>query len=160
MTDTTIETRGDREMIITRTFRAPPRIVYDVWTNPEHVKRWWAPASRGAEIVSCVADVRAGGHYRYVTRASEGEFAFSGEYVELTPPSRLVYTQIFEPMADAGAVVVTITFEAVEGGARTRLVSRELYPSKEALEMALSTGMEEGLRETLDQLETLALTLA
>ena len=158
MSDTTMELSGDREIVIARTFRAPPRIVFDAWTKPELVRRWWAPKSLGTEITGCEADVRVGGTYRYVTRAAEGEFAFIGEYTEITPPSRLVYTQVFEPMADAGAAVVTVTFED-DGRGNTRLVSRELYPSKEIREAVLASGMEHGMRETMDQLDELVASL-
>ena len=149
--DTSLELRSDREIIISRTFRAPPRIVFDAWTRAEFVKRWWAPRSC-VEMVDCQADVRVGGKYRYVTRANGHESAFSGTYQEITPHTRLVYTQIFEMFPDA-AVLVTVTFEERDG--HTHLVSHELYPSKEARAGALSSGMEHGLRETMDQFEEL-----
>lgn len=155
---TSMELDGDRTIVIARTFRAPPRIVFDVWTNADFVRRWWAPKSLGAEVVSCEADVRVGGRYRYVTRAHGQEFAFSGTYDEVTPHTRLVYSQVFEPMADAGAVIVTVTFEEQAGA--TRVVSQEVYPSKEAREGALASGMEQGMRETMDQLDDLAVSLA
>ncbi len=159
MSDTTLTKTSDREIVITRTFRAPPRVVYEVWTNPEHVKKWWAPASHQCHVSSAVADVKVGGAYRYVTRVASGdEFAFVGKYVELTPPSRIVYTQVFEPMAEAGEAVVTITFEERPGGT-TFMRSTERYPSKEALDGALASGMEHGMRETLDQLDALAASL-
>jgi uncharacterized protein YndB with AHSA1/START domain len=155
---TTMELKADRELVITRTFNAPARIVFDAWTKAELVKRWWAPKSHGVSIAECNADVRVGGSYRYVLRPKEGDdIAFSGKYTEITPHSRLVYTQFFEPMRDAGAVIVTITFE--EQGAKTRLVSHELYPSKEAREAALGSGMEHGMRETMDQLDELVASL-
>jgi uncharacterized protein YndB with AHSA1/START domain len=155
---TTMDLKSDRELLITRTFNAPARIVFDAWTKAELVKRWWAPKSHGVSIAECNADVRVGGSYRYVLRPQEGDdIAFSGKYTEITPHSRLVYTQIFEPMRDAGAVIVTITFE--EQGGKTRLVSHELYPSKEAREAALGSGMEHGMRETLDQLDELVASL-
>lgn len=158
MSDTTLTKKSDREIVITRTFRAPPRIVFEVYTNAEHVKKWWAPKSRGAEIVSCTAEVRVGGAYRYVIRAAQaGEFAFSGRYVEITSPSRLVYTQVFEPMADAGEAVITTLFDERDG--KTFMTSNELYPSAEALEAALASGMEDGMRETLDQLDALVATM-
>jgi len=150
---TTVEMRGEREMVVARTFRAPQRLVFEAWTKAELVERWWAPRSRGAEIVGCTADVRVGGTYRYVTRAAGTEFAFSGEYREVTPHSRLVYTVVFEPMADAGAVVATVTFEDL--GESTRLVSHEIYPSKEAMDAAVASGMEGGIHETMDQLDEL-----
>jgi uncharacterized protein YndB with AHSA1/START domain len=156
--ETVVELEGDRTIVISRTFRGLPRIVFEAWTKPEFVRRWWAPKSRGAEITDCDADVRVGGSYRYVTRAHGQDFAFSGTYIEVTPHSRLVYTQLFEPMAEAGAVVVTITFTAE--GAHTRMVAHEVYPSKEAREAAVASGMEGGLRETMDQLDHLVVTLA
>ena len=155
---TSMELKSDRELVIARTFNGPARIVFDAWTRPELVKRWWAPRSRGVSLVSCDAEVRAGGAYRYVLRLESGdEIGFSGRYTEVTPHSRLVYTQIFEPMRDAGAVIVTITFE--EQGGKTRLVAHEMYPSREAREAALASGMEQGMRETMDQLDELVASL-
>ncbi|MGE3190641.1 MAG: SRPBCC family protein, partial [Vicinamibacterales bacterium] len=144
---TTMELRGDREIVIARVFDQPPAVVFDAWTRPELVARWWAPASHGVTVRSCEADVRAGGRYRYVLRHRTGdEIAFSGTYREVTPPSRLVYTQAFEQMP-AGEVVVTVTFEARDGG--THLVSREEYPSAEVRAAALASGMEHGMREAM-----------
>lgn len=151
--DTRMELHGDREIVISRTFRAPPRLVFEAWTDARHVRRWWAPKTR-AEIVDVTADVRVGGKYRYVLRAHGNEFAFSGEYREVAPPTRLVYTQVFEAFPDMPAII-TVTFEAAAG--HTRLVSRELYPSPEAREAALSSGMEDGMRETMDQLDELVM---
>ncbi len=160
---TSVERSSDRELTITRTFNAPPRIVFDAWTNAELVKRWWAPVSLGVSIVSCEADVRVGGRYRYVLKPAKSEaFAFSGTYREVTPYSRLVYTTFFEPgltppKDESEAAVVTVTFE--EDGDRTHLVARELYPSKEVLDGAIATGMEHGLRETMDLLGELVESL-
>jgi uncharacterized protein YndB with AHSA1/START domain len=153
---TSLNLRGDREIVIERTFDAPPHIVFEAWTRPEHVRRWWTPLSC-TEFVLCEADVRPGGEYRYVTRYGDQEAAFSGTYDEVEPPTRLVYSQVFEPMADAGAAVVTVTFEA--RGDRTHVVSHELYPSAEARTAALASGMETGLRETYEQLEALVAQL-
>jgi uncharacterized protein YndB with AHSA1/START domain len=164
MNRTTLERTSDREIVVTRAFNGPPHIVFDAWTRPELVSRWWAPKSLGVSIVSCEADVRVGGRYRYVlqTRTSE-VFAFSGTYTEVTPHSRLVYTTIFEPTGVAStdeseAAICTITFEAQ--GAKTHLVSRELYPSKGVLDAVLATGMETGMRVTMDQLDELVASLA
>jgi uncharacterized protein YndB with AHSA1/START domain len=154
---TTMDLAGDREIIITRTFNGPPRVVFEVWTNAEHVRRWWAPKSHGVAIVDATADVRPGGAYRYVFRQGDKEFAFSGVYTDVTRPSRLVYTQVFEPMAEAGAVIITITFEERDG--KTHLRAHELYPSAEARAAALATGMEHGMRETMDQLDELVVSL-
>jgi uncharacterized protein YndB with AHSA1/START domain len=155
---TTLERTSDRELVITRTFNGPARIVFDAWTNADLVRRWWAPRSRGVTMASCEADVRPGGKYRYVLRHDEGgEFAFSGQYSEVTPHTRLVYTQVFEPMAAHGEAIVTITFQ--ERDAKTKLIAREVYPSKEVLDQTLASGMEGGMRETLDQLDALIASL-
>lgn len=155
---TSMELESDREIVIARTFNGPARIVFDAWTKPELVKLWWAPKSLCVSVVSCDADVRVGGSYRYVLRHETGdEFGFSGKYTEITPHSRLVYTQIFEPMADAGEMIITVTFDEHDG--KTRLVSHERYPSKEAREAALAAGMEHGMRATMDQLDELVASL-
>src|ERR1700733_1449445 len=118
---TTLERTSDRELVITRTFNGPARIVFDAWTRPELLQRWWAPRSLGVELFSCEADVRVGGTYRYVFgREGDRRHAFSGSYTEVTPPSRLVYTQVYEQIREAGTAIVTATFE--EHGGTTRLV--------------------------------------
>jgi uncharacterized protein YndB with AHSA1/START domain len=151
---TTVERKSEREMVITRTFNAPARIVYEAWTKPELLKRWWAPKSIGVSLLSCEADVRVGGKYRFEFGhgGSSERMAFFGQYLEVTPPSRLVWTN--EEGGDGGAVT-TVTFE--EKGGKTLLVMRELYPSKEALDGA--TGMEGGTGEMFEQLDELLLTL-
>ncbi len=154
MHPTMVERRSDRELVITRTFNGPARILFDAWTQPALLKRWWAPCSLGVTLLACDADVRVGGTYRYVFgRDASHPMAFSGAYVEVTPYSRLVYTQIFEPVRDAGEAIVTVVFDEERG--KTRLVLRELYPSKEALDGAVASGMADGMRETMEQLDTL-----
>src|SRR5215813_1613383 len=146
---TTMEKTSDTELVITRTFHAPADIVFDAWTQPDLVRRWWAPVSRGVTLAQCDADVRAGGNYRYVlVRGATERYAFSGRYLEIARPTRLVYTQSFEPMP--GEVVVTVSFQEKDGS--TTLTAREVYPSKEALDAALASGMEQGMRETMDLL--------
>lgn len=156
---TTMELKGDREIVITRTFDAPPDIVFEAWTKPDFVRRWWAPKTRAA-IVSVDADIRVGGKYRYVIRphGTPMDIAFSGVYREIAPHTRLVYTQTFEPMAHAGEVVVTIAFKDVAG--KTLMTSHELYPSAEVRSAAVSSGMEDGMRETMDQLDDLVASRA
>jgi uncharacterized protein YndB with AHSA1/START domain len=160
---TSLERASDRELVIARTFNGPARIVFDAWTRPEHVSRWWAPQALGVSVVSCDAEVRVGGRYRYVLQPRKGgAIAFSGEYLEVTPHSRLVYTSFFEPtalgpMEGVPAVVVTVTFDEQDG--RTHMVSRELYPSKEVLDGALASGMEPGVHATMDQLDELVSSL-
>ena len=148
-----LELRGDREIVVTWTLPAPPRRVYDAWTEPELVRRWWAPAALGMEMVECQADLRVGGRYRYVVRGPQGELAFSGLYTELNPPSRLLYTHVFEPMAAAGELAVTVTFTERAGG--TELVVHERYPTAEVRSAALCAGADRGRRETMRQLEAL-----
>jgi uncharacterized protein YndB with AHSA1/START domain len=158
MNETTLKLQGDREIVITRAFNGPARIVFDAWTRPELVRRWWAPKSRGVSIVSCDASVRAGGFYRYVMDVRGRQMAFSGTYHEVAPPSRLVYTQIFEPSAagptpDDVPVTVTVTFEEHDG--RTHVVSHTLCPTAELRDAIIATGMESGMRETMDLLDEL-----
>ena len=160
---TSMELEGDREIVVTRTFNGPARIVFDAWTTPELVRRWWAPSSLGVSMISCDADVRAGGNYRYVLQLPTGnQFAFSGTYSEVTPHSRLVYTEKFEPTASGAApedagVVITVTFDEQDG--RTHVVSRSLCPSKEVRDTILESGMEHGMRETWDALDELVASL-
>jgi uncharacterized protein YndB with AHSA1/START domain len=154
---TSLERTSDKELRITRTFPAPARVVFDAYTRPEHVKRWWAPASRGVTLAECNADVRPGGTYRYVLASGKDVIAaFSGRYLEVEPPARLVYTQVFEMFPGAEATI-TVTFEERDGV--TTLVAKEVYPSKEALDGALASGVEEGAKESVEQLGKLVASL-
>src|SRR5208282_6241380 len=135
------------------TFNGPARIVFEAWTKPELLKRWWAPGSAGVSLLSCEADVRVGGRYRFeFGRDGSKPMAFFGRYIEVTLYSRLVWTN---EESDDGAVT-TVTFE--ETGGKTLLVMHELYPSKEALDRTIA-GMEGGMRETFKQLDELLATL-
>lgn len=157
-TRATVKRLADKEILITRSFRAPARLVFEAWTNPELVRQWWAPASRGVTMLVCDAEIKVGGAYRYVLGGSDGQqFAFSGRYLELTPPDRVVYTQVFEAFPD-GEATVTVTFEERDGV--TVVTGHELYPSKEALDGALQTGMEDGMNDTYEQLDKLLITLS
>ncbi|HMF10008.1 MAG TPA: SRPBCC domain-containing protein [Thermoanaerobaculia bacterium] len=150
---TTVERKSERELVVTRTFDAPARLVFEAWTRPELFRKWWTPKSMGMILGSCEMDVRTGGRYRLVMTygASTGEFF--GRYLEVTPPSRLVWTN--EEGGDAGPVT-TVTFE--EKGGKTLLVMHELYPSKEALDAA-GTGAADAMSETFEQLDELLVTL-
>ncbi|MBQ1543204.1 MAG: SRPBCC family protein [Caulobacteraceae bacterium] len=153
---TAAERTTDREVVVTRTFDAPARIVFEAWTRPELLKRWWAPKSYGMSFVSCEADVRAGGAYRFVFSHPDFEqpMAFFGRYVEVTPPSRLVWTN---EEAGEGGQVTTVTFEERDG--QTLVVVHELYPSKEALDDAVASGASSGFGdEMFDQLDELLAT--
>src|ERR1700743_1823261 len=110
--ETIVERTSDRELVGTRTFNAPAKIVFDAWTRPELLKRWWAPRSYGVSLFECESDLRDGGTYRYAFgRDPANPEVFSGRYLEVRPSSRLVLTQIYERMRDAGEAVVTATFE-------------------------------------------------
>ena len=146
---TTVERKSERELVVTRTFNGPARIVFEAWTKPELLKRWWAPQSTGLSLLSCEADVRVGGRCRFeFGHEISKPMAFFGRYTEVTPHSRLVWTN---DESDDGAVT-TVTFE--EKGGKTLLVMHELYPSKEVLDGAI-TGMGGGMRETFEQLDEL-----
>ena len=163
MNHTTLELRGDREIVIGRTFNGPPHIVFDAWTRPELVERWWAPTSRGVAVIACTADVRTGGSYRYHLRHARGEFAFNGKYLEVTPPVKLVYTQVYEPTASGTMpedVPVTITVTFTERAGRTHVESHMHCPTAEVRDAIIASGMESGMRETMDLLDSLIESLA
>ncbi|MFO0551357.1 MAG: SRPBCC family protein [Polyangiaceae bacterium] len=148
--EVTAERASERELVVTRMFNAPPRLVFEAWTKPELFARWWVPKSCGLSLVACEMEVRVGGRYKLVFShpAAPEPMAFYGRYLEVTPHSRLVWTN--EEGADGGAVS-TVTFEAK--GERTLLTMRDLYPSKAALDEAIASGSTSGVGETFDQLE-------
>ena len=155
---TTVERKSERETLVTRTFNGPARIVFESFTRPELLRRWWAPKSTGLSLLSCEVDARVGGKYRFVFGVGQdasNPMEFFGRYIEVTPHSRLVWTN--DEGGDGGAVT-TVTFE--EKGGKTLLVMHDLYPSKDALDRTLATGMEGGMSESLEQLDELLLTLA
>jgi uncharacterized protein YndB with AHSA1/START domain len=151
---TTVERKSDRELVTTRTFNGLARIVFEAWTKPELFRQWWVPKSMGMSLLSCEMDVRVGGKYRLVfaDEASES-MAFFGTYLEVTPHSRLAWTN---EEGGGDGPVTTVTFE--EKGGKTLLVMRELYPSKEALDAA-GTGAADAMVETFAQLDELLVTL-
>ena len=150
---TTVERKSERELVFTRTFNGPARIVFEAWTKPELLKRWWVPKSTGVSLLSCEVDVRVGGRYRFeFGHEASKPMAFFGRYIEVTPHSRLVWTN---DESDDGALT-TVTFEEKAG--KTLLVMHELYPSKEALDRAIA-GMESGMPETFEQLDELLIAL-
>jgi uncharacterized protein YndB with AHSA1/START domain len=147
---TTVERKSERELVVTRTFDGPVRVVFEAWTKPELFMRWWAPKSTGVPLLSCEMDVRVGGRYRVEFGLDASKpMAFFGRYIEVIPNSRLVWTN---EESDDGAVT-TVTFEEI--GDKTLLVLHELYPSKEALDEAIA-GM---LPEQFEQLDELLVTL-
>jgi uncharacterized protein YndB with AHSA1/START domain len=148
---TKAERKSERELVVTRTFDAPPRIVFEAWTKPELLQRWWTPKSLGVVFLSCEADVRAGGRYRFVFGHGDSKpMEFFGRYLEVTPPSRLVWTN--DEAGDGGSIT-TVTFEEHSG--KTLLVMHDLYPSKEALDAAIASGSTTGTDEMFAQLDEL-----
>src|SRR5262245_61047505 len=150
---TTVERKSEREIVVTRTFNGPARIVFEAWTKPELLKRWWVPKSMGMTLLSCEVEARVRGKYRLVFDHDPEPAAFFGTYVEVKPYSRLAWTN--EEGGDSGPVT-TVTFE--EKGGKTLLVLHELYPSKEALDAA-GTGAADAMVETFDQLDELLVAL-
>ncbi|OFX06248.1 MAG: ATPase [Alphaproteobacteria bacterium RIFCSPHIGHO2_12_FULL_63_12] len=147
---TSVERKSARELVVTRSFNAPPPLVFKAWTTPRLLMRWWAPKSFGISFVSCEADVRVGGSYRFVFShpASAQPMAFFGKYIEVIPNARLAWTN--EEGGEAGAVT-TVTFE--QRGDETLVVLHDLYPSKEALDAAIASGSACGFEETFAQLD-------
>jgi uncharacterized protein YndB with AHSA1/START domain len=152
---TNVERKSDCELVVTRIFNGPVCIVFAAWTKPELLLRWWAPKSFGVSFISCEADVRTGGTYRFVFGhpASEQPVAFFGKYIEVIPNARLVWTN---DEGGEGGPVTTVTFE--DRGAETFVVMHDLYPSKDALDDAIASGSTNG-GETFAQLDELLVTL-
>jgi uncharacterized protein YndB with AHSA1/START domain len=150
---TTVERPSERELVVTRTINGRPQTVFEAWTKPELFERWWAPKSFPISLLSCELDVRVGGTYRLVFGAGDSTAEFFGRYLEVTPPSRLVWTN----EEGDGETVTTVTFEEQAG--RTRLVVHDLYPSKEALDAAIASGSTSGMPESLAQLDELLVSL-
>ena len=147
---TSVERKGTRELLVTRLFDAPPSMVYQAWSRPELFQRWWMPRSAsGISLLSCDMDVRTGGKYRleFGTGGSDS-MAFYGEYLEVVPNERIVWTN---DEGEEGAIT-TVTFE--DQGGKTLLRFHEIYPSAAALEEALQ-GSAATLPEQLAQLDQL-----
>ena len=149
---TAVERTSEVELVVTRTVDGPARLVFEAWTKPELFQRWWAPKSFGLSLISYEADVRTGGVYRLVMGhpSSEQPMAFFGRYIEVTPHSRLVWTN---DEGGEGGAVTTVTFEDKDGA--TQVVVHELYSSKEALDDALASGSTSGWVEQFEQLDEL-----
>ena len=155
MNPTTVERTSDREVVVTRTFDAPARLVFEAWTNPELFRQWWVPRSLGMTLRSCELDVRTGGTYRLVFGDDpENPMAFFGRYLDVVPNERIVWTN---DESGPDGPVTTVTLEEKDG--RTTLVLRELYPTKEALDAA-GTGSQDAMHETFGQLDELLASLA
>ena len=151
---TTTERKSDRELVITRTIRGPARLVFEAWTKPELFQRWWVPKSFPLTLVACEMDARAGGKYRLEFRHQESTFQIFGKYIEVTPYSRLVWTNDED---QGGGAVTTVTFQEKDG--KTLVVVHDLYPSKAALDEAIASGSTSGMPEQLDELDEFVATL-
>jgi uncharacterized protein YndB with AHSA1/START domain len=151
-----ITTLSDQEIRMTRLFDAPRRLVFDAMTKPEHVKRWWGQLGEGYSVPVCEIDLRPGGAWRFVNRHPKGEVAFYGEYREITPPSRLVFTEIFEQFPDTVSLVTT---DFTDEGGKTRLTATVRYPSLAVRNMVVASGMAKGAGISYDRLEDLVAEL-
>ena len=149
--ETVVERASDRELKVTRRFNGPAHLVFKAWTTPELLMTWWVPKSCGVRFISCDADYRTGGSYRFVMGhpSFDQPMAFFGKFLEVTAPSRLVWTNE-EGAADGS--VTTVTFEEKDG--QTLVILRDLYPSKDALDAAIASGSTSGFDEQFAQLDT------
>lgn len=150
---TTVERKSERELVVTRTFNGPARIVFEAWTRPDLFKRWWVPKSCGLTLLSCEMDVRVRGGYRLVFAGNPEPIAFFGKYLEVTPSARLSWSNDESP----DGAITTVTFE--ESGGTTRVVVHDLYSSKETLDAAIASESTSGFAETFEQLDELLVTL-
>jgi uncharacterized protein YndB with AHSA1/START domain len=148
---TTVERKSELELVVRHTVNAPARLVFDAWTKPELFRRWWVPKSYGLALLACEMDVRVGGQYRLAFRHGDSTMEFFGTYLEVTPHSRLVWTN---DEGDSGRAVTTVTFEEKAG--KTLLVVHDLYPSKEARDSGATEAMPEALAQLDELLETIA----
>ena len=155
--NTTVERKSKRELVVTRTFNGPVRIVFEAWSKPDLFKRWWVPKSSGMTMLSCEMDIRTGGTYRLVFQhpSFETPMAFFGRYIEVTPHSRMVWTN--DEGGEDGGAVTTVTFE--DKGGETLVVLHDLYPSKEALDEAVASGSTSGFSEQFEQLDEIFVNL-
>ncbi len=151
-----VETPSESTVRMTRVFDAPRHLVYDAMTKPEHIVQWWGRLGDGYSVPVCEIDLRVGGQWRFVNRHPKGEAAFHGEYRELDPPGRVVYTEIFEEFPDSISVV---TGELAEENGKTRLTVTVDYGSREVRDIVLSTGMAKGAATSYDRLNDLVVAL-
>ena len=151
-----VTTPSEQEICLTRVFDAPRQLVFEAMTKPEHIKQWWGCLGEGYSVPVCEIDLRVGGQWRFVNRHPKGEVAFYGEYREITPPSRLVFTEIFEQYPDSVSVV---TADYTEEDGKTRLTATVRYPNTQVRDMVLGSGMARGAGISYDRLEDLVAEL-
>ena len=151
-----VTTPSEVEIRMTRLFNAPRQLVFDAMSRPEHVRQWWGQLGEGYSVPVCEIDFRVGGAWRFVNRHPKGEAVFYGEYREIAPPGRVVFTEIYAPFPEAVSVV---TSELTEESGKTRLTVTARYPSRAVRDQVLGTGMERGAAASYDRLEDLVETL-
>lgn len=147
-----VTTPSEEEIRLTRLFSAPRALVFEAMTKPEHVRQWWGRLGEGYSVPVCEVDFRVGGGWRFVNEHPKGSATFYGEYREIDPPRKVVFTEIFEPFPEAVSVV---TAELTEEGGKTRLTATVRYPSKQVRDMVMGTGMSQGAGISYDRLEDL-----
>jgi uncharacterized protein YndB with AHSA1/START domain len=151
-----VTTPSDEEVQLTRLFDAPRQLVFEAMTQPEHVKEWWGRLGEGYSVPVCEIDLRPGGAWRFVNRHPQGDAVFYGEYREITPGSRLVFTEIYEPFPDSVSVVTAVFSD--EGG-KTRFTATVRYPSRMVRDIVIESGMARGAGISYDRLEDLVAEL-
>src|SRR4026208_2501612 len=147
---TTVERKSERELVVTRTVNGPARLVFEAWPKAELFRRWWVPKSYGLTLLSCEMDGRVGGEYRLAVPHEDSTMEFFGTYLEVTPHSRLVWTN---EEGDDGKTITTVPF--AENAGTTLLVVHDRYPPTEAL----ASGSTGAMPEALDQLDELLASL-
>lgn len=153
----TVSTPSERAIRMTRLFDAPRHLVFEVMTKPEHIRRWWGALGEGYVVTQCDVDLRPGGSWRHVMTTPKGDVVgFHGVYREITPPDRLVFTEIYDPYPDGDSLVTTVLTD--ENG-KTRFTITAEYPSRDVRDMVLKTGMERGAALSYDRLEEVAAEL-
>ena len=152
----TVTTPSEREIKMTRLFNAPRHLVWEAMSKPEHIKRWWGCLGQGYSVPVCEVDLRPGGKWRFVNRHPKGEAEFYGEYREVVPPERVVFTEIFAPFPDSGSLVTAVLTQEND---KTRLTVTAEYPSLEVRDMVIGTGMAKGAAASYDRLEEVATEL-
>jgi len=151
-----VTTPSDEEIRMTRLFDAPPDLVFEVMTTPEHIREWWGRLGDGYSVPVCEVDLRVGGRWKFVNRHPQGEATFYGEYLEIAAPHRVVFTEIFADFPDSPS---TVTSELVAEGDKTRLIATVRYPSKMVRDMVIQSGMAHGAGLSYDRLDDLVRTL-
>lgn len=147
-----VSTPGPDQIRMTRLFDAPPSLVFEAMTRPEHIREWWGRLGEGYSVPVCEVDFRVGGKWKFVNRHPTGEVTFYGEYLEIDAPHKVVFTEIFAPYPDSPS---TVTSELVEEDGKTRLIATVRYPSTEVRDMVMQSGMERGAATSYDQLDDL-----